>query len=150
MSSWHTWQGVLTLGLWYWLTTVDSTVTHCQDVSAKTPFQGLGTDSVIHKNKKNLTPSYPRYFLTVCPLRWQAQLGVPHSEIQVELDWQLNWSDVWEFVEGHRTFQFRTFGQLFKLRLVTDQPTVSGISRAAETNSLLHQIPMMTTAYTGH
>ena len=36
------------------------------------------------------------------------------------------------------------------LRLVPDQPTVSGMSRAAETNSLLHQIPMMTTAYTGH
>ena len=36
------------------------------------------------------------------------------------------------------------------LKLVPDQPTVSGLSRAAETNSLLNQIPMMTTAYTGY
>ena len=30
----------------------------------------------------------------------QAQLGVPHSEIQVELDWQPNWQDVWELGRG--------------------------------------------------
>ena len=26
----------------------------------------------------------------------QAELGVPHSEIQVELNWQLNYQDVWK------------------------------------------------------
>ena len=30
----------------------------------------------------------------------QAKLGVPHSEIQVELDWQPNWYDVWELGRG--------------------------------------------------
>ena len=30
----------------------------------------------------------------------QAQLEVPHSEIQVELDWQLNWQDVSELGGG--------------------------------------------------
>ena len=34
------------------------------------------------------------------PTQIQAQLGVPHSEIQVELDWQPNWYDVWELDGG--------------------------------------------------
>ena len=32
--------------------------------------------------------------------RKQAQLEVPHSKIQVEIDWQLNWQDVSELGGG--------------------------------------------------
>ena len=34
------------------------------------------------------------------------------------------------------------------LRLVPDQPTIPGHPRAAETNSLLHQIPLLRTTFT--
>ena len=34
------------------------------------------------------------------------------------------------------------------LSLVPDQPTIPGHPRAAETNSLLHQIPILRTTYT--
>ena len=33
----------------------------------------------------------------------QTQLGMPHSEIQVELGWQSNWSDGWELGGGHQS-----------------------------------------------
>ena len=39
-------------------------------------------------------------FADSCYINKQAQLEVPHSEIQVELDWQLNWQDVSELGGG--------------------------------------------------
>ena len=46
---------------------------------------------ILQENCPNITQIFQRYFKNIIQ---QAQLGVPHLEIQVELDLSINWDQV--------------------------------------------------------